>query len=223
MNTRQQRPSHPAFRDDSIRRHSPHQCARVACDREPGWLILFPSHSGWLLCCGWMDRCLSCFLLLVIGSPRRIATSTATVQKTKRSADTDNTRLTHTDTARNKYNCRHGGQERERGQWCVYSMYRWGGRSGRSCAGGLSEGDLHKAYSHVSHNRKPNAVCVCVCMSGCCVLSLVQFVPVNPKPFLLELTGKMVVVKLKWGMEYKGQHNNTTHTYTEHTLLHAND
>lgn len=27
---------------------------------------------------------------------------------------------------------------------------------------------------------------------------------VNPKPFLLELTGKTVVVKLKWGMEYKG-------------------
>eukprot|EP00808_Paulinella_micropora_P027594 g37743.t1 len=30
------------------------------------------------------------------------------------------------------------------------------------------------------------------------------FVPVNPKPFLNELTGKPVVVKLKWGMEYKG-------------------
>ena len=28
--------------------------------------------------------------------------------------------------------------------------------------------------------------------------------PVNPKPFLNELTGKVVVVKLKWGMEYKG-------------------
>jgi small nuclear ribonucleoprotein F len=27
---------------------------------------------------------------------------------------------------------------------------------------------------------------------------------VNPKPFLLELTGKGVVVKLKWGMEYRG-------------------
>ena len=32
----------------------------------------------------------------------------------------------------------------------------------------------------------------------------VQTVPVNPKPFLNELTGKVVVVKLKWGMEYKG-------------------
>merc|ERR1711997_1173553 len=30
------------------------------------------------------------------------------------------------------------------------------------------------------------------------------FVPVNPKPFLNELTGKPVIVKLKWGMEYKG-------------------
>ena len=28
--------------------------------------------------------------------------------------------------------------------------------------------------------------------------------PVNPKPFLNDLTGKMVIVKLKWGMEYKG-------------------
>ncbi|VDP06384.1 unnamed protein product [Soboliphyme baturini] len=28
--------------------------------------------------------------------------------------------------------------------------------------------------------------------------------PVNPKPFLNALTGKSVVVRLKWGMEYKG-------------------
>ena len=27
---------------------------------------------------------------------------------------------------------------------------------------------------------------------------------VNPKPFLNELTGEAVIVKLKWGMEYKG-------------------
>jgi hypothetical protein len=31
-----------------------------------------------------------------------------------------------------------------------------------------------------------------------------QTVPVNPKPFLNALTGKPVIVKLKWGMEYKG-------------------
>merc|ERR1711907_910505 len=30
------------------------------------------------------------------------------------------------------------------------------------------------------------------------------FAPVNPKPFLANLTGKMVMVELKWGMEYKG-------------------
>ncbi len=30
------------------------------------------------------------------------------------------------------------------------------------------------------------------------------FVPVNPKPFLKDLTGKQVVAKLKWGMEYRG-------------------
>eukprot|EP00741_Cyanophora_paradoxa_P006126 tig00000944_g5941.t1 len=29
-------------------------------------------------------------------------------------------------------------------------------------------------------------------------------IPVNPKPFLGTLTGKPVMVKLKWGMEYKG-------------------
>lgn len=29
-------------------------------------------------------------------------------------------------------------------------------------------------------------------------------VPLNPKPFLNNLTGKPVLVKLKWGMEYKG-------------------
>mmetsp|Transcript_3759 Transcript_3759/g.9526 ORF Transcript_3759/g.9526 Transcript_3759/m.9526 type:complete len:88 (-) Transcript_3759:673-936(-) len=28
--------------------------------------------------------------------------------------------------------------------------------------------------------------------------------PINPKPFLSDLTGKAVIVKLKWGMEYKG-------------------
>jgi hypothetical protein len=31
-----------------------------------------------------------------------------------------------------------------------------------------------------------------------------SLVPVNPKPFLNDLTGKPVVCKLKWGMEYKG-------------------
>jgi small nuclear ribonucleoprotein F len=31
-----------------------------------------------------------------------------------------------------------------------------------------------------------------------------QAVTLNPKPFLQELKGKPVMVKLKWGMEYKG-------------------
>jgi small nuclear ribonucleoprotein F len=31
-----------------------------------------------------------------------------------------------------------------------------------------------------------------------------SFVPVNPKPFLSDLTGKSVMVKLKWGQSYKG-------------------
>lgn len=31
-----------------------------------------------------------------------------------------------------------------------------------------------------------------------------QLAPLNPKPFLASLTGRQVMVKLKWGMEYKG-------------------
>jgi small nuclear ribonucleoprotein F len=31
-----------------------------------------------------------------------------------------------------------------------------------------------------------------------------QFI-VNPKPFLMDLTGQIVKVKLKWGMEYQGK------------------
>lgn len=42
----------------------------------------------------------------------------------------------------------------------------------------------------------------------CVYLSLIglllQSLPLNPKPFLNGLTGKPVMVKLKWGMEYKG-------------------
>uniref|UniRef100_A0A0K0DFT4 Sm protein F n=1 Tax=Angiostrongylus cantonensis TaxID=6313 RepID=A0A0K0DFT4_ANGCA len=34
------------------------------------------------------------------------------------------------------------------------------------------------------------------------VMSTLQ--PVNPKPFLNSLTGKPIVCRLKWGMEYKG-------------------
>lgn len=32
-----------------------------------------------------------------------------------------------------------------------------------------------------------------------------SMMPLNPKPFLNGLTGKAVLVKLKWGMEYKGK------------------
>ncbi|KAL2309597.1 hypothetical protein Nmel_005811, partial [Mimus melanotis] len=34
--------------------------------------------------------------------------------------------------------------------------------------------------------------------------SAAMSLPLNPKPFLNGLTGKPVMVKLKWGMEYKG-------------------
>ncbi|KAJ1951467.1 Manganese transporter smf1, partial [Linderina pennispora] len=32
-----------------------------------------------------------------------------------------------------------------------------------------------------------------------------DFTPVNPKPFLTSLVGSPVVVRLKWGQEYKGR------------------
>lgn len=31
-----------------------------------------------------------------------------------------------------------------------------------------------------------------------------QDFPVNPKPFLQQQIGKMVLIRLKWGLEYKG-------------------
>lgn len=31
-----------------------------------------------------------------------------------------------------------------------------------------------------------------------------MLVPLNPRPFLNSLVGRCVLVKLKWGMEYKG-------------------
>ena len=36
------------------------------------------------------------------------------------------------------------------------------------------------------------------------LLFYVDKMALNPKPFLSQLTGKPVIVKLKWGMEYKG-------------------
>ncbi|PFH36497.1 zinc finger (CCCH type) motif-containing protein [Besnoitia besnoiti] len=36
------------------------------------------------------------------------------------------------------------------------------------------------------------------------LLKMAQVTPVNPKPFLTSLTGRQVMVKLKWGIEYKG-------------------
>ena len=43
-------------------------------------------------------------------------------------------------------------------------------------------------------------VCVYVCVSPSRQSGLI----LNPKPFLTNLTGKPVVARLKWGMEYKG-------------------
>uniref|UniRef100_A0A452IM96 Sm protein F n=1 Tax=Gopherus agassizii TaxID=38772 RepID=A0A452IM96_9SAUR len=43
------------------------------------------------------------------------------------------------------------------------------------------------------------------CFHHCLVPGRITMsLPLNPKPFLNGLTGKLVMVKLKWGMEYKG-------------------
>jgi len=44
----------------------------------------------------------------------------------------------------------------------------------------------------------------------------------NPKPFLASLTGKSVVVKLKWGMEYRG-FLKSVDTYMNVQLLNAEE
>lgn len=38
----------------------------------------------------------------------------------------------------------------------------------------------------------------------CCTLTAPKVQPVNPRPFLNDLTGKAVQVRLKWGLDYKG-------------------
>lgn len=52
-----------------------------------------------------------------------------------------------------------------------------------------------------------------------------QAMALNPKPFLNQLTGKPVIVKLKWGMEYKGYlvstdgYMNALVSFSEHKLV----
>ena len=41
-------------------------------------------------------------------------------------------------------------------------------------------------------------------MSACPDARADERQPVNPKPFLQDLTGKVIYVRLKWGLEYKG-------------------
>lgn len=45
---------------------------------------------------------------------------------------------------------------------------------------------------------------------------------VNPKPFLNELAGQSVMVKLKWGLEYKGTLKSVD-TYMNMQLLNAEE
>ena len=40
--------------------------------------------------------------------------------------------------------------------------------------------------------------------SGCSIDGRLTTQAVNPKPYLQELTGKVVNVRLKWGLQYRG-------------------
>ncbi|CDW54911.1 small nuclear ribonucleoprotein F [Trichuris trichiura] len=46
--------------------------------------------------------------------------------------------------------------------------------------------------------------------------------PVNPKPFINSLIGKPIIVKLKWGMEYKG-YLLSTDNYMNLQLAHTEE
>ncbi|KAJ1982006.1 hypothetical protein H4R34_001867 [Dimargaris verticillata] len=49
-----------------------------------------------------------------------------------------------------------------------------------------------------------------------------SFLLVNPKPFLQDLTGKSVIVTLKWGLEYKG-HLTSVDSYMNVQLNNAEE
>merc|ERR1719262_1129178 len=52
----------------------------------------------------------------------------------------------------------------------------------------------YRGRSHFGSRREEDEHRGCVAMS----------IPLNPKPFLNDLTGKQIITKLKWGMEYRG-------------------
>uniref|UniRef100_G1L5W0 Small nuclear ribonucleoprotein F n=1 Tax=Ailuropoda melanoleuca TaxID=9646 RepID=G1L5W0_AILME len=56
--------------------------------------------------------------------------------------------------------------------------------------------------SYSSHEGQTTPGSAASCLQHLLVVAM--SLPLNPKPFLNGLTGKPVMVKLKWGMEYKG-------------------
>ncbi|CAN8211276.1 unnamed protein product [Coccothraustes coccothraustes] len=58
--------------------------------------------------------------------------------------------------------------------------------------------------AHEGFPREPALLPPCGALGALTVCFSRQSLPLNPKPFLNGLTGKPVMVKLKWGMEYKG-------------------
>lgn len=62
---------------------------------------------------------------------------------------------------------------------------------------------LARFPSCFSKKSTGHIISILTCIPWCFHL-FIQVNPVNPKPFMQELTGKPVFVKLKWGLEYKG-------------------
>ena len=62
-----------------------------------------------------------------------------------------------------------------------------------------------RVYSYkISNFRNKIEVLYYLLLTSCCQYPQSQLL-VNPKPFLADLTGKTVRVRLKWGQEYQGK------------------
>uniref|UniRef100_A0A8C3PL54 Small nuclear ribonucleoprotein F n=1 Tax=Calidris pygmaea TaxID=425635 RepID=A0A8C3PL54_9CHAR len=83
------------------------------------------------------------------------------------------------------------------------SEVRLGGGEGsevRAAAAPEVEARERRCLPFSRRPRRARGLPACACLPRAAAMSL----PLNPKPFLNGLTGKPVMVKLKWGMEYKG-------------------
>nr|XP_019774214.2 small nuclear ribonucleoprotein F [Tursiops truncatus] len=87
-----------------------------------------------------------------------------------------------------------GRSSEVKGHAAIWRPFLWKLRGWGPCCGYSSHEGRTTAGSAASSLQHLPTTAAVVAMS----------LPLNPKPFLNGLTGKPVMVKLKWGMEYKG-------------------